>query len=146
MALCPVSVDESEYKDRNLKMRSIDTRNEPRQNVKCQCCLQNLYKGFLMGIKHLVLYISVYCLFNRPQFELFIFHKTYLISVGIATGYWLDDRGVGIRLPEWVSYYFLLHSVQTGSPVHPASHQMGTGGSFPGGKAAGARSKLLNSI
>jgi hypothetical protein len=45
--------------------------------------------------------------------------------VGIATGYGLDDRGVGVR-------------VQTGSEVHPASYPMGTGGSFPGGKAARA--------
>jgi hypothetical protein len=28
--------------------------------------------------------------------------------------------------------------VQTGSEVHPTSSPMGTGGSFPGGKAAGA--------
>jgi hypothetical protein len=28
--------------------------------------------------------------------------------------------------------------VQTGSEVHPTSCPMGTGGSFPGGKAAGA--------
>jgi hypothetical protein len=28
-------------------------------------------------------------------------------------------------------------SVQTGSGVHPTSYPMGTGGSFPGGKAAG---------
>jgi hypothetical protein len=42
--------------------------------------------------------------------------------VGMATGYGLDDRGV----------------VQTGSGVHPTSYPMGTGGSFPGSKAAGA--------
>jgi hypothetical protein len=28
--------------------------------------------------------------------------------------------------------------VQTGSGAHPASYTVGTGGSFPGGKAAGA--------
>jgi hypothetical protein len=39
--------------------------------------------------------------------------------VGIATGYGLDDGGAGIRVP-------------VGS--------MGTGSSFPGDKAAGARS------
>jgi hypothetical protein len=31
-----------------------------------------------------------------------------------------------------------LQIVQTGSEVHPTSYPMGTGGSFPGGKAAGA--------
>jgi hypothetical protein len=30
----------------------------------------------------------------------------------------------------------LFHVVQTSSGAHPASYLMGTGGSFPGGKAA----------
>jgi hypothetical protein len=34
--------------------------------------------------------------------------------------------------------FSLLHVVQTGSGVHPTSCPMDTGGSFPGGKAAGA--------
>jgi hypothetical protein len=34
--------------------------------------------------------------------------------------------------------FSLLQSVQTGSEVHPTSYPMGTGGSFLGGKAAGA--------
>jgi hypothetical protein len=42
--------------------------------------------------------------------------------VGIATDYGLDDRGVGVH---------------TGSGAHP-TYPMGTGGSFPGGKASGA--------
>jgi hypothetical protein len=56
---------------------------------------------------------------------------------GIATGYGLDDRG-----SEFVSWYrlefSLLHVVQTDSRVNPTSYPMGTVGSFPGGKAAGA--------
>jgi hypothetical protein len=52
--------------------------------------------------------------------------------VGIATSYGLDDRGVGVL------EYSLLQIVQTGSEVHPTSYPMGTGGSFPGGKAVGA--------
>jgi hypothetical protein len=31
-----------------------------------------------------------------------------------------------------------LHSIQTGSGTHPASYPIGTGGSFPEGKMAGA--------
>jgi hypothetical protein len=34
----------------------------------------------------------------------------------------------------------LLQSIKTGSGTHPASHQMGTGGSFHGGKVAGRES------
>jgi hypothetical protein len=34
--------------------------------------------------------------------------------------------------------FSLLHVVQAGSGAHPTSYPMGTRGSFPGGKAAGA--------
>jgi hypothetical protein len=34
----------------------------------------------------------------------------------------------------------LLHGLQTGSRAHPASYSMGTNGSFPRGKEAGAYS------
>jgi hypothetical protein len=57
--------------------------------------------------------------------------------VGIATGYGLDDRGVGVRVPVG-SKFSLLHVVQTGSGDHPSSYPMRTGGSFPGVTAAGA--------
>jgi hypothetical protein len=46
----------------------------------------------------------------------------------------------------WISYIFLHHSVQTGSGAHSASCPMGTEGSFPGNKAAGAWSCPLTSI
>jgi hypothetical protein len=57
--------------------------------------------------------------------------------VGIATGYGLDDRGFGVRVPV-AQEFFPLKVVQTGSGVHPASYAMGTGGSFSEGKADGA--------
>jgi hypothetical protein len=57
--------------------------------------------------------------------------------VGIATGYGLDDRGVGVRVPVR-SRISLLHVIQTGSGAHPASYPMGTGGSVPRAKATGA--------
>jgi hypothetical protein len=49
--------------------------------------------------------------------------------------YWLDGRD---SIPGKEKRFFLLHSVQAGSEVHPASSLMGTGLLFPGGKAAGA--------
>jgi hypothetical protein len=58
-------------------------------------------------------------------------------SVGIATGYGLGDRGVGVRVSVW-SRIFYLYVVQTGSGVHPTSYPMGTKGSFPGVIAAEA--------
>jgi hypothetical protein len=57
--------------------------------------------------------------------------------VGIATGYGLEDQGVGVRVPGGQEFS-LLHVVQAGSGVHPTSYPMGNGCSFPGGKAAGA--------
>jgi hypothetical protein len=56
-------------------------------------------------------------------------------SVGIVTGYRLDDRGDEVRVPIG-SKIFSLHVVHTGSGAHPASYPMGTGGSFLWGKAA----------
>jgi hypothetical protein len=40
--------------------------------------------------------------------------------------------------PTAVQDFSLFHSVQTGSGAHPASYPMGSAGSFPGHKAAGA--------
>jgi hypothetical protein len=58
-------------------------------------------------------------------------------SVGIALGYGLDDGGSRVRFPEGAGNFSLHHRVQNGSGAHPASCQMGTRCSFPGGKAAG---------
>jgi hypothetical protein len=58
--------------------------------------------------------------------------------VGIATGYWLDDRGVEVRVPVGARIF--------SSPRFPdrlwvyPTYQISTGGYFPGGKAAGALS------
>jgi hypothetical protein len=48
-------------------------------------------------------------------------------SVGIATGYGLDDQGGGSLSPGRVKSS-LLHIVQTDSGVHPTSYKMDTGG------------------
>jgi hypothetical protein len=59
-------------------------------------------------------------------------------SVGIALGYGLDDRGSRVPFSAGTENFSLHHRVQNGSGAHTASYPMGTGGSFPGGKAAGA--------
>jgi hypothetical protein len=59
-------------------------------------------------------------------------------SVGIALSYGLDDRGSRVRFPAGAGNFSLYHRVQNGSEVHPASYPMGTRGTFPRGKAAGA--------
>jgi hypothetical protein len=53
--------------------------------------------------------------------------------------YGLDNRAIGVRSPAGVKDYSSIPCVQTGSGAHPASCPMGTGGSFPGGKARPGR-------
>jgi hypothetical protein len=69
---------------------------------------------------------------------LWLSEKSRDISVGIALGYGLDDRGSRIRFPAGVGNFSLHHRIQTGSGVHPASCPVVTRGSFLGGKAVGA--------
>jgi hypothetical protein len=57
-------------------------------------------------------------------------------AVGIATGYGLDGRGVGVRVPVGARFS-PLHVVQTGPGASPASYPMGSGSSFPGVKRPG---------
>jgi hypothetical protein len=59
-------------------------------------------------------------------------------SVGTALGYGLDDRGSGVPFPTGAGNFSLNHRAQNGSGAHPACYPLGTRGSFPGGKAAGA--------
>jgi hypothetical protein len=66
--------------------------------------------------------------------------KSHDISVGIALGYGLDDRGSRVRFLAGAGNFSLNHRVQNGSGAHPASYTMGTRGCFPERKAASARS------
>jgi hypothetical protein len=63
--------------------------------------------------------------------------STNISVVGIATTYGLDDRGVGVRVP--------VGTIIFSSPHPPDRLQWVPGGSFPGGKAAGAWSWPLTS-
>jgi hypothetical protein len=60
------------------------------------------------------------------------------IQLGMALGYGLDDRGSRVRFPAGAGNFSLHHVVQNGPGAHPASYPMGSRGSFPGGKVAGA--------
>jgi hypothetical protein len=57
-------------------------------------------------------------------------------AVGMATGYGLDDGGVGVRVPVGSRIFFMSSRPVPGA--HRASCPVGTGGSFPRGKAVGA--------
>jgi hypothetical protein len=58
-------------------------------------------------------------------------------AVGVATGYELDDRGVGVRVPVG-SRIFSMWSRPTLGLTQPPILYNGYWGSFSGGKAAGA--------
>jgi hypothetical protein len=58
-------------------------------------------------------------------------------AVGIGTGYRQDGRGVGVRIPVGSRIFSSIHHPDwLWDP--PSLLPMGTGGSFPGIKAAGA--------
>jgi hypothetical protein len=70
--------------------------------------------------------------------SLYVQHRSRDSSVAIALGYGLDDLGSRVPFLVGAGNFSLHHCVQDGSGAHPASYTMGTCGSFPGDKAAGA--------
>jgi hypothetical protein len=83
------------------------------------------WRGFLLRIA-------------QGQLHLLPLFKSRDSSVGTALGYGLDDRCSRVRFPAGAGNFSLHHYVQAGSGAHPASYPMGTKGSSPGGKVAGA--------
>jgi hypothetical protein len=53
-------------------------------------------------------------------------------AVGMETGYWLNDREVGVRVPIGSRIFSSPHR-----PDYPATYTKGTGEYFSGYKAAG---------
>lgn len=56
---------------------------------------------------------------------------------GVTTGYRLNGLGVGDRVTVGARFS-PLHVIQTGPGPYTASHPVATGGSFLGGRTAGA--------
>jgi hypothetical protein len=69
---------------------------------------------------------------------LWIIFRSHDSSVGTALGRRLDDRGSRVRFPAEAGNFSPHHRIQNDSGAHPASYPMGTRGSFPGCKVAGA--------
>jgi hypothetical protein len=67
-----------------------------------------------------------------------VLFKSHDSSVSIVLGYRLDDWGSRVQFLAGAGNFSLHHRIQNGSGVHPASYLMGYGGSFHGGKVAGA--------
>jgi hypothetical protein len=66
--------------------------------------------------------------------------SSVVYSAGLRAGW------SGVRVPAGAVNFSLHHRVHTGSGAHPVSYPMGTKGSFPGDKEAGAWSWPLTSI
>jgi hypothetical protein len=79
---------------------------------------------------------SLICTFRKYCYDE-IEGKSQGSSVGIGSGYELDDRGSGVRFQEGAGNLFLQHRIQIGSGAHSASYPMYTGGTFPGCIEAG---------
>jgi hypothetical protein len=76
-------------------------------------------------------------LYPQPLGSLFVAsYDSQGYGGGIASGCRLDGREVGVRVPVRARFSHL-YVAQNGSGAHPASYSMGTGGSFPEGKANG---------
>jgi hypothetical protein len=63
--------------------------------------------------------------FLQLRVVLILTNKGRCSSVGIATGYGLDDRGSGVRFPVGAENSSLLHRVQTGSGALQLSCRVG---------------------
>jgi hypothetical protein len=106
------------------------------QKLKATPLLQN---AFLVALR-----ISVTYMLLLLQIKLYMYKVMSRNSVvGIATGCGMDDWRIGVRVP--LSSRIFSSPRVPGFGVHPASYPMGTGGKFPGGKAAGAWSWPLTS-
>jgi hypothetical protein len=76
------------------------------------------------------------CVIYINKYLGFIINRSRDSAAGIATGYGLDDRGVGVRVLVG-SRIFYSHFVESDPGVHPTFYPMDTGGFFPGGKEEG---------
>jgi hypothetical protein len=60
------------------------------------------------------------------------------VTTHLPLAFVFSIRGSRVRFPTEAVNFSLHHRVQNGPGSHPASYPMGSRGSFPGGKAAGA--------
>jgi hypothetical protein len=99
------------------------------------CCCWFRYRlspetfGYSLVYHFIVTIIRKFCREAKSQTN-----KKSKCSVGIALGYGLDDLGSRVWFPARAGNFSFHHRVQNGSRAHPASHPMGTTGSFLGVK------------
>jgi hypothetical protein len=86
------------------------------------------------------IYFQINIIVNVHRKDMFLSLRTKKGEASIAQWYRAEPRAgwPGVRVPAGDGSFSLHPRVQTGSEAHPPSYSMGTRGSFPGGKAAGA--------
>jgi hypothetical protein len=87
--------------------------------------------------------------FQNISFEVLLLHGKFQRNDGIQQKHLRSPLLFSLRKvgPEtWATGCFKINVKKTGSEACPASYPVGTGGSFPGGKAAGMWRWLLTSI
>jgi hypothetical protein len=77
-----------------------------------------------------------FTVYRRQRYE--TYSRCCGSSGSTVSDYGLDNPAIQVRSPTGADFSSSL-CVQTGSGAHPASYPMGTGGSFPGGKARPGR-------
>jgi hypothetical protein len=87
----------------------------------------------------MLIFFEYFCLHVR---FLKLFDASVQLTQGSRIAKWycvgLRAEWSEVRVPIGARNFSAHHRVQTGSGAHLASYPMGTRGSFPGGKAAGA--------
>jgi hypothetical protein len=97
----------------------------------CHLYRAKAYHSFLLSFYHSS-FLSLFLTFSAP------FLITLLLIFFLSAGLGLDNRGSRVRFPAEAGNFSLHHRVQDGSGAHPPSYPMGSRGSFPAGKVAGA--------
>jgi hypothetical protein len=87
-------------------------------------------------VKHGIYFGPNRIIFRINHFKYFVTNRDSSVDIGL--GYGQDGWGSRVRFPAVAENFSPHHRVQNGCEAHPASYPMGNGGSFPGGKAAGA--------
>jgi hypothetical protein len=78
---------------------------------------------------------DTHCTYRSNKRPALVLHVSRGSSVGIVSGYGLDDQAIKVLSRQIQKDFSFILCVQTGSGAHAASSTMGSVGPFPGTKA-----------
>jgi hypothetical protein len=97
------------------------------------------YQSYVVNIVMSVESFCAMALTCWPSANIISIQLTRIAGVAQSVQCLTTDWTAGVRSPTEAEDFSSTLCVQTGSGAHPASCTMGTGGSFPGGKALPGR-------